>query len=109
MNAREPLTQTLNVVEARQQFSQLLNQVFREETRVIVENGGIRLAALVSTADLDLLTRFEHERAERFRALDASRAAFQDLPDEEVELEVSRAVAEARQELEVERALLPSA
>jgi prevent-host-death family protein len=109
MPAPEPQTQTTKASEARQQFSRLLNQVFRKQTRVIVEKSGIPVAALISTADLDRLTRFERERAERFQALDASRAAFRDVPDEELEQEVARAVAEARQELRAERASLPSA
>jgi prevent-host-death family protein len=109
MRASEPLTQTIKASEARQQFSRLLNQVFRKETRVIVEKSGIPVAALISTADLDRLTRFERERAARFLALDASRAAFQGVPDEELEQEVGRAVAEARQELGDKRASLPFA
>jgi prevent-host-death family protein len=109
MPAPEPQTQTIKASEARQQFSRLLNQVFRKQTRVIVEKSGIPVAALISTADLDRLTRFERERAERFQALDASRAAYRDVPDEELEQEVTRAVAEAQQELRAERASLPSA
>ncbi len=96
MPEREPLTQTLNVTEARQQFSQLLNQVFRRQARVVVEKNGIPVAAIVSTDDLDELNRLEAERQKDFAVVDGIRAAFADVPDEELEREVARAVAEAR-------------
>jgi prevent-host-death family protein len=93
---REPTTQTVNVTEARQNFSQLLNQVFRRQTRVIVEKSGIPVAAIISADDLEALSRFEAERERDFAIIDETRAAFQDVPDEELEREVARAVEEVR-------------
>jgi prevent-host-death family protein len=55
MQEREPMTKTLKASEARQQFSELLNQVFKGETRVLVEKSGIPVAAIVSTTDLNKL------------------------------------------------------
>lgn len=103
MREREPLTKTMKASEARQQFSQLLNQVFRREARVVVEKSGIPVAAIISTNDLDRLTQLEAQRAERFEALDATREAFEDVPDEELEAEITRAVASARRKLRQER------
>lgn len=99
----QPGTQTIKASEARQQFSQLLNQVFRHETRVIVEKSGIPVAALIAADDLERLTRVERERDERFKAVDAMRDAFQDVDDAALEAEVAKAVAETRQELRSER------
>ena len=93
---RQSKTQTLKVSEARQQFSQLLNKVFRGETRVLVEKNGIPVAAIISAGDLDELTRLEREREEDFKALTATREAFKDVPDEELESEVARALSEIR-------------
>ncbi len=87
-----PMTQTVAASEARQQWSQLLNKVFRKETRVIVEKSGVPVAALVSAEDLAHLTQFEQERAERFRALDESWKAFGGVPVAEVERGVLNAV-----------------
>lgn len=110
MRAREqPRTETVKASEARQRFSELLNQVFRNEKRVLVERSGIPVAAVISADDLQRLARYEAERAERFKALDASREAFRDVPDEELQAEVAKAVAEARQELHAERAARHSA
>ena len=64
MAEREPVTQTVNATDARQNWSQLINDVFRGKTRVLVEKSGIAVAAVVSTSDL-----------ERLRLLDASERA----------------------------------
>jgi len=103
----QPMTQAIKASEARQHFSELVNQVFRKEKRVLVEKSGIPVAAVISADDLECLTRYE--RAERFKALDATRASFRDVPDEELETEVAKAVAEARQELRDERSSRPLA
>ena len=98
MRERGPVTQTLKATEAREQWSRLLDEVFRRNARVIVEKSGIPVAAIVSARDLERWQRLDEERAARFRALDESQAAFRDLPDEEVEREVERALAEVRAE-----------
>jgi prevent-host-death family protein len=97
MGEREPITQTMKASQARQEWSQLLNKVFRRETRVIVEKSGIPVAAIVSAEDLKRLTQWEEQRRERFKALEATQEAFKDLPDEEIERELERAIAQVRQ------------
>ena len=99
MGERKPVTKTIKASEVRQQFSQLINQVFRKETRVIVEKSGIPVAAIVAAEDLARLQELEAQRQEDFRALDATRQAFKDVPDEELEEEVVKAVAKVRQKL----------
>jgi prevent-host-death family protein len=96
MREREPVIQTMKASQARQEFSQLLNKVFRRETRVIVEKSGIPVAAIISTEDLERLQQLEEQRQRNFDAIEAVGAAFKDVPDEELEAEVARAVEEAR-------------
>ena len=96
MREREPMTQIMKASEAREQFSQLLNRVFRRETRVLVEKSGIPVAAIISPDDLERLNLIDEERAERFNALDESWKAFEGVPLEDVEEEVTKAVASAR-------------
>lgn len=109
MREREPMTKTMKATEARQQFSQLLNQVFRRETRVVVEKSGIPVAAIISATDLDRLSRFEQEQEKDFAIIDEMRAAFKDVPDEELEAQVTRAVASARSKVRKEGAAQQSA
>jgi prevent-host-death family protein len=95
---REPITQTVKASEARAQWSQLINKVARRQVRVIVEKSGIPVAAIISAEDLERLSRFEQQRAERFSALQATREAFKDIPDDELEREVTRALEQVRAE-----------
>ena len=47
------MTQVMKASEVRQQWSQLLNKVFRNQTRVLVEKSGIPVAAVISIDDLE--------------------------------------------------------
>jgi prevent-host-death family protein len=96
MQEPEPMTKTMKASEARQQFSQLLNEVFRMESRVLVEKSGIPVAAIISAEDFKRLARLEAERNRDFAILDEMREAFEDIPPEEIEREVSRALSQVR-------------
>ena len=91
------MTQTISASTARQEWSKILNKVFREETRIVVEKSGIPVAAIISAEDLKRLDRLEKERSDRFRILDEVKAAFKDIPEPEIEREVDRALTRVRQ------------
>jgi prevent-host-death family protein len=92
------MTKTIKASVARQQFSKVLNDVFRQENRVLVEKSGIPVAAIIPAKDLQLLARLEAERNKDFAILDEMREAFKDVPAEEIEREVARAISEVRKE-----------
>ena len=92
------MTQVMKASEVRQQWSQLLNKVFRSKTRVVVERSGIPVAAVISAEDLQRFTQLEEQRKERFKTLDKMREAFKDVPPEEIEREVKRAISAVRAE-----------
>jgi prevent-host-death family protein len=94
----EPMTKIIKASDARQQFSQLLNEVFRGESRVVVEKSGIPVAAIISAEDFKRLARLEAERNKDFAILDEMRDAFKDVPAEEIEREVAKALSEVRKE-----------
>ncbi len=96
MREREPVTQTLKASQARQQWSQLLNRVFRRETRVLVEKSGIPVAAIVSADDLERLIQLDRARAEAFVAFSQIGEKFKDESSEEIERQAAKAVAAAR-------------
>jgi len=98
MRARDSMTQTMKISEVKTHLSDVVNRVYRQEARVVVEKSGIPVAALVSTSDLARLDRLDKERAERFKVLDEMRAAFKDVPPEETERETDRITAEIRAE-----------
>jgi prevent-host-death family protein len=94
----QPTTQTMKISEVKQQLNRLVNQVYRRETRVMVEKSGIPVAGIVSAEDLRRLDQLDRERAERFNVLEEFGEAFKDVPVEELEREVARALAEVRAE-----------
>jgi prevent-host-death family protein len=96
MREDAPVTQIIKASDTRQQWSGLLNKVFRKEVRVVVEKSGIPVAGIVSADDLERLIRLEADRAERFTAIDRIREAFSDVPDAELVAEVANAVAATR-------------
>ena len=84
--------------EVRQQWSQLLNKVFRNQTRVVVEKSGIPVAAVISAEDLERFNMLEEQRTQRFKVLDRIGEAFRDASENEVNREVKRAINKARTE-----------
>ena len=92
------MTQIIGASEARQQWSRLLNKVFKDQTRIVVEKSGIPIAAVISAEDLDRFTRLEKQRNERFKALDKMREAFKDESANQVEQEIKKALSEVRAE-----------
>jgi len=84
--------------DVRQQWSQLLNKVFRGETQIVVEKSGIPVAALISAEDLEQFKQLKEQREQKFKVLDRFGEAFEDVSEEEIKKEVKRAIAEVRAE-----------
>jgi prevent-host-death family protein len=99
----EPTNKIVKATEARDRLPQLLNSVYRGEGRVVVERSGIPVAAIVSPQDLAALDRLDAQRAELADVLAEMREAFKDVPQEEIEEETNKAVAEVRAQMRAER------
>ena len=98
MQKRGSVTKTIQAADVQAQWSQILDQIVRRETRVVIEDGGKPLAVVISADDFEWLKHLEAKREEAFKALDATREAFKDVSAEEIEREVARAIAEVRAE-----------
>jgi prevent-host-death family protein len=92
----------MKISDVKRQLNRLVNQVYRNETRILVEKSGIPVAGIVSASDLRRLDRLDRERAERFKILEEFGEAFKDIPAEELEREVARTIAEVRAERRAE-------
>lgn len=92
--APEPVR--LTVADAT--FEEIVRRLGAPGTRVVVEDGGVPVAAVISPADLARFSHYEAERARRLVVIDEARAAFDDVPPDELEAEVANALAEARAE-----------
>ena len=77
--------------------------MYRGQGRVVIERSGIPVAAIVSPQDLAALNRLDEQRAELADVLAEMREAFKDVPQEEIEEETNKAVAEVRAQMRAER------
>lgn len=98
MSDKRPTTETMKISDVRGQLNKLVNRIYRNETRVIVEKSGIPVAGIVSADDLERLRRMDEEDREAWAVLEAMRRPFRDVPSEEVERETDRILKEMREE-----------
>jgi prevent-host-death family protein len=89
--------------EARRRLPELVNATFDGE-RFIVEKNGIPVAAIVPFTDLGIVKQAWPEIERRNAPWDALRAAFRDVPQDELDREVAAALASARADIRRERA-----
>ncbi len=92
------MTQVMKASDVRQQWSQLLNQVFIKQTRIIVEKSGIPVVAVISAEELKRFTKLDEQRKADFKVLDNMREAFKGISAEKLEEEVNKALTEVRVE-----------
>ncbi|HZU77109.1 MAG TPA: hypothetical protein VFA70_10120 [Dehalococcoidia bacterium] len=85
-----------SIGELQTRTEQVLDEVHREGRRLVVQADGAPAAALIPVADLQLLLQLEADRARRFATLDRVGDAFKDVPADELEREVAKAIAEVR-------------
>lgn len=95
--ARAQRTRRVAAATARQTFSQLLSDVRRDEESVIIEKGGVPVAAVVPLSVLDRDRRWAEEREQRIALLERLRRPFREIPSEEIEREAVTAVTAVRQ------------
>lgn len=95
----EPTPRTMTAQEARESWDDLVQSVRDERTRVVVEQDGKPAVAVVPLADLARLTGIGEDRIEVWLAFAPLAQALKEVPEDEVEHEVARAVAEARRQM----------
>lgn len=103
MRDAPPATQTLKISDVKNRLSSLVNEVYRKESRVLVEKAGIPVVAIVSADDLRRLTQMDERDRRAWEVLEAMRAPFRGVSPEEIEREADKAVAQARAERRAER------
>lgn len=96
------MTDTMKMTDAKQQFSRVVNDVFKTRRRVLVEKGGIPVAAIVTPEDLKRLNQLDAEWEADFAVLDAISRPFADVDPDEIEREVAKAINEVRAEQRAE-------
>lgn len=102
---QSPKTETKTVSEARKTFSETLNRVYRGEARVLVEKNGIPVGGIVSAGDLERLRALDEKSSRAIEAFEAIQACLVDVPEDELERELEKAMAEAKDIRRQEREL----
>lgn len=103
---KPPRETTMKLTDTKQHLSQVVNQVTRGETRVVVEKSGLPVVAIISAEEYRRFKAQEREQAEKraalFETFSRFSAAFDDVSDEELEREIAKAQAEVRAERKAE-------
>lgn len=71
-------------------LSRVVRQVSQSEARILVEEKGVPVAAVISADELQRLSELDREREDRFSVIDRVRAAFAGVPDDEIEEETDQ-------------------
>jgi prevent-host-death family protein len=98
----------MNISDVKNRLSSLVNQVYRKETRILVEKAGIPESALVSADDMIRLQQLDREWEQGTRAMERFSQAFADVPTEEAEAEIARIIADIRRRDQIEAERLPA-
>lgn len=98
MRDPDPVTETVPVPATIEEWRDLLARVRAGGTRIVFEDGGAPIAAMIPLADLIGLLRRERKPEDRFKALEAIGEKFKDIPAEESAREVAKALSEVREE-----------
>lgn len=86
----------LKASDVRQRWSEVVNEVSREKAREIVEKSGVPVVGVVSAQDLAWLQERDRRLAELREIMEDIRQQFQDVPPEDFDHEVARAVRDIR-------------
>lgn len=95
---RPSKTKKVKAKDVPKSWTELLDLLSDGDTRVVVEQDGVLVAAIVSKQDWESLKRSDELRIRALEAVKRMSEAFADVPDEELERQVSKALAEVREE-----------
>jgi prevent-host-death family protein len=101
---RTPVEEHMKLTDTKQHLSEVVNRVAQGESRVVIEKSGLPVAAMISTAEYRRFIQFDEDWQERTAAMERISDAFADVPFEEIQAQVDRALASVRAEIRAERA-----
>ena len=97
-------TSTMKFTDARAHLSEIFNRVAKEDARIIVEKNGVPVGAIVSLRELERVEEVNRQiREDALSALRVYSEAFKDVPEDELQREIDKAVSEVRAEMREER------
>jgi hypothetical protein len=98
MLGRKPATERMKVTEVEGRLQGLVNELSRDDTRILLEEGGVPVAGIVPIEDMRRLARLDEREQEAYELLEAIRSRFDDVSEEEIERQTELAIAEIKAE-----------
>jgi hypothetical protein len=91
-------TETMQIADVQASLLDVLDDIDEQGKRIVVVRGGASIAAIISLNDLRRLRWLDERDREAREVVESMRAAFDDVPDEEIERQTERIMAEIREE-----------
>lgn len=104
LKAKSTEPEVMKISDVKQQLSSVVDHVYKDGARVLIEKSGIPVAAVVSIDDLRWIRERQARRDASYQAMLEISKAFEDVPLDELERQVDLAVAEVRAEKRRKRA-----
>lgn len=98
MRARMPAVETMPITAVKSRLNSLVNAIYRNKMRILVEKSGIPVAGIVPIEDMRRLARLDELDQEAGEILEAMRSPFDGVPAEEIDQQTKRIIAENREE-----------
>jgi hypothetical protein len=108
MEYRPPERWTADVSDVGELVGTLVDKVARGRARLVVQQDGKDVAALVSAYDLERLEMLDRRAAEGWKAIQEIWARNVDIDPEEAERDIAEAIAEVRAEERAKRSAASS-
>lgn len=96
--SKRPKTETMSVNDTRKNFSEVVTRLQHGKGRVIVEQAGTPVGAIVSIEDIRRLEDMDREWAGIEDVLQRTSSGFTGVPDEDIEWKIENAIAELEAE-----------
>ena len=94
------MIQTIKASEARTNFGKVLKRVYRSEERLVVEKGGLAVAAIISIDDFEKLSRLEKlEHFNKFSKAFGSEAKRRGINEDQLRKDLEKTKEEVYKEL----------
>ena len=94
---KQRTTETMSEADSREQYSEILDRVRKDEDRVIIEKDGVPVAAIVRLSVVRDAETTERRRQELREAFEATRKAMRGIPPDEIEREIEKAIVEVEE------------
>ena len=91
---KQRTTETMSETDSRNQFSEILERVSRNEDRIIIEKDGVPVAAIVPLSVVRDAESTERRRQNLREAFETTREEMRGIPPDEIEREIAQSVAD---------------